>query len=393
VAIWPTARIRGQESFLLKSNTVDLAVTQMGGMLGPVTFFPQDPCPIEPYAIAPWAEETLPPGTPSMLETLRGDWFCSAFGENLEVYEGAGRRLPPHGETANGRWSPLAGAETSRGSWLKLGMDLSLQGGRCVSTTALLADQSVVYQLHELSSLSAPCNPGHHATLAFPDSLGAGYLSFSPFMHARTYFEATERPENGGYSLLRPDVEFANLRAVPCIDGTMTDLTRYPARRGFEDIAILCADPDLEFAWSSVTFAEKGYVWFSIRDPEQLSCTLLWFSNGGRHSPPWSGRHVNVMGIEDVTAFFHVGVAASCRANSLSMSGIRTHLLPDAGGRLSIPYIQGVSRIPAGFDRVANIEPQPQQDRIRLIAESGVTAELCCNIDFLHTHHLGFQDW
>lgn len=372
---WPTARIHGQESFLLKTRSVDLAVTIAGAMLGPVTFFPQDRIPIRPYAVAPWAQESLPPGTPPMIAGLRGDWFCSAFGENAEPH--AGRQLPPHGETANRDWHCIARGETTAGCWLRLGVELSLQGGRCEATTALLSDHSIVYQRHDLSGLTGPINPGHHATLAFPDIERAGRLSFSRFVHARTYFEPTERPDRG-YSWLKPDVEIADLRAVPCIDGSTTDLCRYPARRGFEDVVILCTDSSLELGWSAVSFPEQGFVWFALRDPKQLACTLLWFSNGGRHFPPWNGRHANVMGIEDITGFFQVGLAASCRPNLLTQRGIRTCLEPDAEGPLSITYIQGVARIPAGFDQVATIRREQHGGDIFLVAESGVVVPVRC---------------
>jgi hypothetical protein len=355
-------------------------------MLGPVAFFPGDRDPIEPYAVAPWAEEAVPSDTPTMVATLRGDWFCSAFGENDEPF--AGRQLPPHGETANGAWSPIDCEVTEGVSWIKLGIDLPLQGGYCESTTALLEDHSVIYQRHDLSKLTGPCNPGHHATLAFPDRAGAGRLSFSPLAHACTFAERVERSEDRGYSWLKPDVEIKNLCAVQGIDGSTTDLSRYPARRGFEDIVILCSEPNVEFAWSSVTFPEEGYVWFSVRDPKQLSSTLLWFSNGGRHFPPWNGRHLNVMGIEDITAFFHVGIAASCRENALSARGICTHLQPDRHGRITIPYIQGVARIPRQFDRVARIERKSRADCIALISESGVMVEARCGLDFLRTGRL-----
>jgi hypothetical protein len=105
---WTTARVHGQESFLLRTRSVELAVTATGGVLGPVTFFPDGPAPIRPYAIAPWAEEALSPDTPPTIAALRGDWFCSAFGEN------AGRKLPPHGETANRLWRGIAEAGRRR---------------------------------------------------------------------------------------------------------------------------------------------------------------------------------------------------------------------------------------------------------------------------------------
>jgi hypothetical protein len=380
---WPQARIHAQESYLLETSAVALAVTRLGGMLGPVRFFPRDARPIEPYAVAPWAEEVLPADTPAMLAALRGDWFCSAFGENAENYRG--RRLPPHGESANEWWLPLARGESRAGSWLRLGTELRLQGGRCEATTALLNDHSVVYQRHDLDGLTGPINPGHHATLTFPDVEGAGRLSFSRLMCARTLFQPLEVPETGGYSSLEPDVEIADLHAVPCMDGSFTDLCGYPARRGFEDLAILCADPRLEFSWSAVTFPEQGFVWFALRDPRQLASTLLWFSNGGRHSAPWNGRHVNVLGVEDITAFFHVGLEASSGPNPLSERGVRTCLEPDASGRVSIRYIQGVARIPSGFDRVAGIDADTTGGCIVLRSDSGAVVPVRCHVDFLRT--------
>jgi hypothetical protein len=94
------------------------------------------------------------------------------------------------------------------------------------------------------------------------------------------------------------------------------------------------------------------------------------------------------MGVEDMTGFFHVGLAISCRSNLLTERGVRTCLEPDAEGRLSIPYIQGVARIPAGFDRVGIIRPQPHAGSLLLRAESGAEAEVRCEIDFLRTGQL-----
>jgi predicted GIY-YIG superfamily endonuclease len=392
-----TKRIHGQDSFLLRSNHIELAITKLGGMLGPVTFFPDSPAPISPYHVAPWAEEPLPSDTPPMLRALRGDWFCSAFGENAEHC--CGRQLPAHGETANGTWQYIDATQAEEGAYLRLGMDLPLQGGHCENTTALRANHSVIYQRHDLSGLTGSINPGHHATLQFPAAEGAGRLSFSPLAYAHSHSDFIDGPMSQHYSCIRPSTLITDLHSVPIVGGMRTDLTRYPARCGFDDIIILCADPSLNFAWSAVTFHEHacprsgnpsgGYVWFALRDPKQLASTLLWFSNGGRHFPPWNSRHINVMGIEDITAFFHVGLAASCRTNALTERGIRTCLHPDADGTLSIRYIQGVARIPQGFDRVALIEPVARVDKLLLVAESGAIAEVACEIDFLRTGKLG----
>jgi hypothetical protein len=391
MADWSTTSIRGQDSLLLETRSVELALTITGGMLGPVKFLLPGGVAVQPYAVAPWAEEAVSVDMPKMIAALRGDWFCSAFGGNSEHH--GGQRLPPHGETANREWRGINRREGHAGCWLRLGLDLPLQHGRCESTTAILHDEHIIYQRHDLSELKGPINPGHHATLAFPNVDGAGRLSFGKVAYAQTYIEPTEQPRNRGYSWLKPDSEIPDLHAAPCVDGSTSDLCSYPARRGFEDIVIVCADASAQFGWTAVTFPAEGFVWFALRDSKQLVSTLLWFSNGGRHYPPWNGRHVNVLGIEDITAFFHVGIAASCRPNRLTERGIRTCIEPDAHGRLSIPYIQGVAGIPAGFDEVATIEPAAERGHILLTAKSGAAATTRCQLDFLRTGRLPSLDF
>jgi hypothetical protein len=385
-------QVAGQESFLLSTRSVELAVTVVGGHLAPVTFFPGSARPVLPYAIAPWAEEPIPTGTPPVLATLRGDFFCSAFGANEEPVRD--QRLPLHGETANDRWEWLEGGECGAGAWMRLGMDLPLQGGRCEATTALLVEHSVIYQRHDFSGLTGRINPGHHATLSLPDTFWAGRLSFSRIRFAHTSPEPLESVSTRGASALAPNVEIKDVTSVRCADGSVADLTRYPDRRGFEDIAIVCADPKVPLAWSAVTVPQKGYLWFAMRNPTQLASTLLWFSNGGRRYPPWNGRHLNVLGIEDMTGFFHIGLATSCRPNLLNEHGVPTALEPGPEGRLSVPYIQGVARIPPDFDCLVHIEPGPGTHEIVLHAESGRVVVMKCCLDFLRMGRLeglGFE--
>jgi hypothetical protein len=91
------------------------------------------------------------------------------------------------------------------------------------------------------------------------------------------------------------------------------------------------------------------------------------------------------MAIEDITAYFHAGLAASSRDNSLNVRGIPTCLRPDAHGRLSISYLQGVARIPADFDCVADIEGHWRDNSIVLRAASGAAVAVHCHLDFLRT--------
>ena len=53
----PETMIRGQESLILQSSAVRVAIAKQGAMLAPVEFFPDAPDAFSPYAIAPWAED------------------------------------------------------------------------------------------------------------------------------------------------------------------------------------------------------------------------------------------------------------------------------------------------------------------------------------------------
>lgn len=373
--------IANQPSFILQTTNVEAALSETAGMLAPVTFH-RDADPVQPYSIAPWAEEELGPDQPPLIHCLRGDFICSAFGGNDEPYED--RQLPVHGETAHNKWSVRSFERADGGEALHLTMDLEAQGGRCDAHTALVEGHNVVYQRHEFADVKGAINPGHHACVKFPDREGSGRLSFSKFGYAHTFVEPTENPADGGYSILKPDQPVTDLKAVPLVDGSTTDVTVYPARRGYEDIMIICADPSLEVAWSAVTFPNEGYVWFTLRDPKVLPSTLLWITNGGRHYAPWNGRHVNVMGVEDMIGFFHTGLAPSARENLLNEKGVATCHRPAPGEMLIVPYIQGVARVPDGFDRVKDIEVL-NDNSVRLVAESGKSQQVPCYADFVKT--------
>src|SRR5690606_12523772 len=159
------------------------------------------------------------------------------------------------------------------------------------------------------------------------------------------------------------------------------DLSRYTARRGFEDLVMLVADPALPLAWTAVTFPAEGYVWFALKDPRVLRQTVLWVSNGGRHSPPWSGRHVNVLGLEEVTSYFHYGLAASAGLNPIAARGWPTHADLDPAQPLDVRMVQAIATVPEGFDHVAAIEPQ--RGGVALTSRSGRSVTVPLDHGFL----------
>jgi hypothetical protein len=192
-----------------------------------------------------------------------------------------------------------------------------------------------------------------------------------------------ERPEDRGYSWLKPGAEFKSLNKVPATTGGTADLSRYPAQCGFEDLVLLVGDAKAPFGWTAVAFPEQRYVWFALKDPRILPETIFWLSNGGRHYPPWNSRHVNVMGLEEVCSYFHLGLAESARKNPLSQKGFPTHLTLDPRKPLAVPYIMGVAKVPAGFDRVVSIRATGENRAILLESASGKQARAAVHLDFL----------
>ena len=378
--------VSGQPSWRLTSTGVEAFVTEMGGHLGPITF-DRKGRKLQPYSVAPWAEERSEPSLPLIIKALRGDFFCLPFGGNATPF---GReKHPVHGETANARWQ-FRSLETSEGrSCLHLSLQTKVRPGRVDKRIWLVDGQNTVYSQHVVSGMSGPMNLGHHAMLKFPDAPGSGLVSTSRFVYGQVFPQAFELPENRGYSWLKPGAEFNSLEKVSALNGETADLTRYPARRGFEDLVMLVSDPDVPFAWTAVAFPKERYVWFALKDPRILRETVFWLSNGGRHYPPWNSRHINVMGLEEVTSYFHSGLAESARTNPISKKGFPTCLVLNARKPLAIPYIMGVARIPAGFDRVASIRASQGNQAIVLESASGRQAKSAVDLDFLQ----GGEGW
>jgi hypothetical protein len=240
---------------------------------------------------------------------------------------------------------------------------------------------NAIYSQHVVSGMSGPMCPGHHAMLKFPHEAGSGIISTSRFVYGQVYPGHFERPDAGGYCMLKSGGEFSSLENVPTVAGAPANLSRYPARAGFEDLVTVVSALNMPFAWTAVTFPKQRFVWFALKDPRLLRETVFWFSNGGRHYPPWNGRHVNVLGIEDVTSHFNDGLAESSESNALAAKGFATHLRLSVRRPLVINYIMAVAQIPAGFDRVSNIEATP--DGVVLKSSSGKSVHAPLDTEFL----------
>jgi hypothetical protein len=169
------------------------------------------------------------------------------------------------------------------------------------------------------------------------------------------------------------------------VSGQTTDLSRYPARRGYEDLVMLVGDNSVPFAWTVVTFPKQGYVWFALKDPSVLPHTVLWISNGGRHYAPWNGRHVNVMGLEEVLSYFHPGLAESVAPNPISRMGYPTYVELSPDRPMVVNYIMAVARIPREFDRVVQIQADQGEQSVTLTSASGQSVSVPIDVSFLRS--------
>jgi hypothetical protein len=371
----PTRKIFGERSCTIRTAEVEAAVTERGGHLAPVAFH-LGARSIQPFSIAPWWNESLG-DIPVILQVLRGDFFCLPFaggtlGKGREVYT-------THGETAGGRWNALAREKTKAFTRLHLQMDLTIRKGRVDKWVELRSGHHAVYQRHIISGMSGSMPVGHHATLKFESE---GLISTSSMRFGQVCPYPFEDPVKGGYNALKMGAEFDRLDAVPMAGGGMADLSRYPAREGFEDLVMISQDPQDEFAWTAAAFPRQRYVWIAFKDPRKLASTVLWHSNGGRHYKPWNGRHRSVLGIEDVTSHFAQGIDGSTKKNGVNARGIPTALSFSPGKPATISYIMAVAEIPAGFDHVEEVT-RTAIDTIVIRSRNGRKARATVDLDYL----------
>jgi hypothetical protein len=249
----------------------------------------------------------------------------------------------------------------------------------------LVDGHNAVYTQHVIAGASGPMNLGHHAMLRFPAGEGTGTITTSAFVHGQVFPGPLEQPAQGGYQSLRPGATFTSLAQVPAIDGSVADLSRYPARRGFEDLATVVHDDAAAFAWTAVTFPGERYVWLTLKDPRVLRQTIFWISNGGRHYAPWSGRHVDVMGIEDVTSYFHEGLAASAGPNPFARAGWPTTLRLSPRRPTVVNSIMAVVPVPRGCPTVTAVEADGD-GAIVLRAGHNTIARAAVDLSFLAEH-------
>ncbi len=355
--------IHTQPSFVISTEQVELAVTELGGQMAPVTFFRNSDKPVRPYYVSPWQDEKPSSMPAPVLVALRGDFFCLPFGGNAD--EVAHEKHPPHGEIVGTKWKYVGTKRSGDVQTLSMAIETQIRSGRVTKELSLIDQQNVIYSRNTIEGFAGRVPLGHHATLAMPEREGAVRIASSPFRFGMTNPGLFSDPKQREYQSFLPGAKWMSLSKVPvALKGEPdADLTRLPARQGYADLVQLVNEPWEKTggpAWTTATFVDEGFVWFSLKDPAVLSSTVFWIENHGRHGHPWNGRN-NCLGLEDVTAYFADGLAASKDKNILSQEGVATALELKASQPTSVNYIQGVVKVPAGFEAIKTLEFIPGQ--------------------------------
>ena len=353
-----TRTIHSQPSFVVSTPQVELAVTELGGHMAPVTFFRSSAKPVRPYHVSPWQDEKPSAMPAPVLNALRGDFFCMPFGGNSDLL--AGEKHPPHGEIVGEKWKYVGTTKSADVTTLTMSIETRVRRGEVTKELSLVADQNVVYSKHIINGFTGNVPLGHHATLAMPDKEGSVRLASSAFRLGMTYPGIFSDPKQREYQSLLPGARWTTLAKVPVAwkGDPDADLTRLPARQGHADLVQVVNEPWEKTngpAWMTATFTEAGYLWFSLKDADVLNSTVFWIENRGRHGHPWNGRN-NCLGLEDVTSFFADGLKASTSDNILNKEGVATSVKLEGTKPTIVYYIQGVVKIPDGFEMVKSLE-------------------------------------
>ena len=368
----------GQLSWQLKNQSTQVFITTLGGHMAPVTFDYDAKNAIEPYYISPWQEEELALDEP-VLVPLRGDFFCLPFGENNQL---EGEHHSVHGETAGGEWSLVEITEEGPLSSLTLEMETKERTGVVTKCLSLIEDHSAVYIQHHIEGFAGKTTLGHHATLTGEKNW---HISTSPIHFGRVN-PGSPLMANREYISLQPGAWFEALEEVPTVwkEPAVSDCSLFPNREGFVDILQVYFQPQDTPAWTCAVCQEEGFLWYSFKNREVLPSTVMWMENHGRHGEPWNGRNACI-GLEDVCAYFARGLAESVVENDVNKAGIPTcHALDGSG--FDVNVIEGVLRIPEGFDKVKTIVFE--EGKCTFISESDKLACTQVNYNFVFTGDL-----
>lgn len=314
-------------------------IQTLGAMVGPVHFILDSGKVVQPFAIAPWSDDSSDEyaALPGILQRLRGEWPCVPFGAPSETTElpKQWRGFQPnpvdeeiHGFSSNHHWVIEKESATS--------VTLSIDYPENHSFRSLKRTVSGVSGHTELCctlTIEARNNVettlASHPVFSLSKAIGNTEITLSEFEFGHTYPLDVEP----NVSRLMPDIEFKSLQSVPSKEG-LQSLTSLPLPFNTEELVQLC---NVRGPVGLIN-QEGGYAVNLNYDQDLFPSLLLWISNRGRTAYPWNGRFTGI-GIEPVCGAFDFGTdIGAWPANPIATRGVNTSISLKAGQSLTTSY-------------------------------------------------------
>ena len=318
-------------------------VQMLGGMLGPVRFRLADGREVQPFAVAPWSDDSGSEhdALPGILKRLRGEWPCVPFGAP-EVPQGLPDHWQPaaanaigsdfHGFSAHNDWHIVERGEGTLTIGCDYPADHPIRGLRR-RIEGVPGETRLKITLTIEARQAAATTLALHPVFRLPSKVESARIDPGPFAQGRVFPMALEP----GVSVLTPDSTFSALDAVPAADEDIA-LSKLPLGIDTEELVQLVGAS----GHARLTVAPEGYVATLDYDPEVFPSLLLWISNRGRTAYPWNGRFLAV-GIEPVRGAFDLGPDVGCDpSNPIAAAGTPTALSLSPGEIFQTTYVLGV---------------------------------------------------
>ncbi|CAN5300066.1 hypothetical protein BH10PSE7_BH10PSE7_35800 [soil metagenome] len=335
---------------------------------------------INPLYTAPWVDDAATYGDESIplnLRCLSGDFFCAPFAAS--DLDGA----PLHGWPANSSWRFIGSEPHPQGGVVgRFELEKRVLGARLIKEFTLRDHHPFLYERHIFIGGSGAVPVANHAMTKFSKG---GRLFFSPKSFGETLKIPLEPDPARGRSYLRHATRFTDLAKIETQDIAVADLSRYPLSSNHEDFVMLVEAAGSELGWAAALRPAEGDMLISLKNPKTYPVTFLWFSNGGRYYPPWNGKHVGVLGIEEGRSFSAYGHKASITRNELSDAGLPTALELDPQGETEVRNVIGGLPL-AGWTELVTVESGG--DKLILVGPGGQTRTVPYDGAFLATSDL-----
>ena len=327
----------------IKWDRGEAEIQFLGGMLAPVRFVLEDRRIVQPFAVAPWAEDsgTRHAALPGLMKRLRGEWPCVPFGAP-DIPEGLPEAWRPdrdnpvgsdyHGYCSNFEWHVEDECESSIAIAISYPEDHPVRRlARRIEGLSGEARIKISLTIEARRAVEVPV--ALHPVFRLPGSPERARLDLGKYDMGRVF----PLPVEPGKSHLVPDAEFKTIRSIPARDG-FARLDRLPLGFDTEEVVQVCGVSGL----AMLTNEDEGYRAHIRYCPEFFPSVLLWISNRGRAFYPWSGRFV-ALGIEPVRAAFDLGPAVGSHAdNPIAKAGYPTSLKLLPGEPVTTSYEIGV---------------------------------------------------